>query len=111
MAPRGQRLACSLRTIDGCIGTYDAYPGETPKSIAKVDPVKWDKPPEKDVMEAAFSIIAEMGMTGAIIRLNQYQWRALNHVKLTEPFYGMILWGGNPMKVIEDAMMLAKGRI
>ena len=24
MEPRGQRLACALRTIDGCIGTYDA---------------------------------------------------------------------------------------
>jgi len=31
MEPRGNRLACALRTIDGCIGTYDAYPGATPK--------------------------------------------------------------------------------
>jgi len=62
-------------------------------------------------MEASFSIITDLGMTGAIIRLNQYQWRALNHVKLIEPFYGFMLWGGNPMKVVDDAMMLAKGKI
>ncbi len=111
MEPRGNRLACALKTIDGCIGTYDAYPGTAPKSVARVDPVKWDKPPQKEVMEASFSIIGDLGMTGAIVRLNQYQWRALNHVKLIEPFYGFMLWGGNPMKVVDDAMMLAKGKI
>ena len=110
MKPRGGRLACALRTVDGCVGAYDAFPGEAPKSIAKVDPVKWDKPPQKEVMEASFSIIGEMGMTGHIIRLNQYQWRALNQVKLVEPFYAAILWGGNPLKVVEDAVMLAKAR-
>jgi hypothetical protein len=61
-------------------------------------------------MEAAFSIIAEMGMTGHMVRLNQYQWRALNQVKLVEPFYAAMLWGGNPMKVVEDAAMLSKGK-
>ncbi len=110
MKPRGGRLACALRTVDGCVGAYDAFPGEAPKSIAKVDPVNWDKPPQKEVMEASFSIIGEMGMTGHIIRLNQYQWRALNQVKLVEPFYAAILWGGNPLKVVEDAVMLAKAR-
>ena len=108
MKPRGQRLACSLRTLDGCVGAYDAFPGEAPRSVAKIDPVNWDRPPEKEVVEAAFSIIGEMGMTGHIIRLNQYQWRALAKTKLEEPFYASILWGGNPLKVVEDAMTMAK---
>ena len=106
--PRGQRLACSLRSIDGSIGAYDAYPGEKAKSVSRVDPVKWDKPPQKEVMEAAFSVIGEMGMTGHIIRLNQYQWRALTAIKFEEPFYAAILWGGNALKVVEDATLLAK---
>jgi hypothetical protein len=108
MKPRGQRLACSLRTVDGCVGAYDVFPGETAKSISKVDPVRWDRPPQKEVMEAAFSIIGDMGMTGHIIRLNQYQWRDLTKVKLEEPFYASMLWGGNPLKVAEDAALLAK---
>jgi hypothetical protein len=47
-------------------------------------------------------------MTGHIVRVNQVQWRALTKVKLEEPFYAAILWGGNPLKVLEDAVMLAK---
>lgn len=108
MKPRGLRLACSLRTIDGCVGAFDVHPGEAPKSIAKVDAVKWDKEPQKDVLEAHFTVIGEMGMTGHIIRLNQYQWRALGQAKLQEPFYASILWGGNPLKVVEDAQFLSK---
>jgi hypothetical protein len=108
MKPRGQRLACSLRTVDGCTGAYDVYPGETPKSVSKVDPVKWDREPQKEVLEAAFSIIGDMGMTGHMIRVNQYQWRSLTKAKLEEPFYASILWGGNPLKVVEDATILAK---
>lgn len=108
MKPRGQRLACSLRTVDGCIGSFSAYPGEAPRSVSKVDPVQWDKPPQKEVLEGHFTVIGEMGMTGHIILLNQYQWRALAQAKLEEPFYGAILWGGNPLKVVEDATLLAK---
>ena len=108
MKPRGQRMACSLKTVDGCVGSYDVFPGEAPKSIARVDPVKWDRPPQQEVLEAAFSVIGEMGMTGRIIRANQLQWRALTKVKLEEPFYASILWGGNPLKVLEDATVLAK---
>jgi hypothetical protein len=108
MKPRGQRLACSLRSLDGCVGAYDAFPGDAPKSISRIDPVQWDRQPEKEVLEAAFSMIGEMGMTGRIIRLNQYQWRALTQVGLEEPFYASILWGGNPLKVVDDATMMAK---
>jgi hypothetical protein len=108
MQPRGQRMACSLKTLDGCIGAYDVFPGEAPKSIAKVGPVQWDREPTKEVLEAAFSVIGEMGMTGHIIRVNQAQWQALAKVKLEEPFYASILWGGNPLKVLEDATLLAK---
>jgi len=108
MPPRGQRLACSLKTADGCVGAFDVFPGEAPKSIAKVSPVNWDREPAKEVMEAAFSIIGDMGMTGHMVRVNQLQWRALTKVKLEEPFYASILWGGNPLKVLEDAVMLVK---
>ena len=110
MNPRGQRLACSVRSVDGAIGSYSAYPGTTPKSISKVEDIVWNKPPEKGVLEANFTIMAEMGMTGRILVLNQYQWRALEQAKLLEPFYGAILWGGNPLKVVEDAAMLTRRR-
>ena len=108
MPPRGQRMACSLRTVDGCVGAYDVFPGEAPKSIAKVSPVQWDRQPAQEVLEAAFSVIGDMGMTGHIVRVNQLQWRALTKVKLEEPFYAAILWGGNPLKILEDAVVLAK---
>jgi hypothetical protein len=90
------------------VGAFDVFPGEAPKSIARVGPVQWDREPTKEVLEAAFSVIGDMGMTGHIIRVNQLQWRALTKVKLEEPFYAAILWGGNPLKVLEDATMLAK---
>jgi hypothetical protein len=90
------------------VGAYDVFPGEAPKSIAKVGPVQWDREPKQEVQEAAFSVIGDMGMTGHIVRVNQVQWRALTKVKLEEPFYAAILWGGNPLKVLEDAVMLAK---
>jgi len=108
MKPRGQRLACSLKTLDGCVGAFDVFPGEAPKSISRVGPVQWDRQPAKEVLEAAFSIIGEMGMTGHIIRVNESQWRALTKVKLEEPFYASILWGGSPFKVLDDAALLAK---
>ena len=110
MQPRGSRLACSLRSIDGSGGSFDVYPGEAPMSIARVDPINWDKPPEKEVQRGAFSVIGEMGMTGTVVVLNQYQWRALVSTKLEEPFYAMILWGGSPMKVVEDASAMAARR-
>ena len=108
MPPRGQRLACSLKTVDGCVGAFDVFPGEAPKSIARASPVHWDREPAKEVLEAAFSIIGDMGMTGHMVRVNQIQWRALTKVKLEGPFYAAILWGGDPLKVLEDAVMLAK---
>ena len=67
MAPRGTRLACSLRTIDGCNGSFNAYPGEAPRSIKSVEPVQWDKEPQKDVQQGTFSVIGEMGMTGTLV--------------------------------------------
>jgi hypothetical protein len=108
MKPRGGRLACSLKSVDGCNGGYSVFPGEADKSIAKIEPVVWDKTPEKEVAQGAFSIIGEMGMTGRILILNTYQWRALKEAKLEQFFYVAILWGGNPMKVVEDAQMIAK---
>lgn len=108
MPPRGGRLVCSLRSIDGCLGAYSAFPGETPKSIASVEEVKWDKPPEKEVQQATFSIIGDMGMTGQVLLVNQYQWRALTDAKMESFFYAAILWGGNPHKVIDDATLMAK---
>ncbi len=108
MNPRGNRLACSLRSIDGCSGSYSAYPGEAPRTLRSVEPVKWDKEPQKEVQQATFSLIGDMGMTGTLLLLNQYQWRALKEARLEEPFYAAVLWSGNPMKVVEDAAMMAK---
>jgi len=106
--PRGERLVCSLKSLDNCIGAYSVFPGEAPKSISKVEEAVWNTPPQKEVMQASFSVIGEMGMTGTILVLNTYQWRALNQVKLQEPFYAAVLWGLNAMKVVEDAQMMAK---
>ena len=108
MPPRGNRLACSLRTQDGCHGAFDAYPGEQPGSISRVEAVKWDKPPAKPVQEGAFTVIGDLGMTGQVILVNQYQWRALTEAKLEQFFYGAILWGKSPFRVIEDAEMMVK---
>ena len=110
MPPRGSRLACTLKSTDGAIGSYDAYPGEQPGSCARVDPVKWSKPTDKPVQEGAFTVIGEMGMTGQVLLMNQYQWRALTEAKLELFFYGAILWGKNPFKVIEDAERMLKRR-
>ena len=106
MPPRGSRLACSLRTQDGCHGAYDVFPGEQPGSVSRVDPVRWDKPPEKPVLEGAFTVIGDMGMTGQVILVNQYQWKALEDAKLETFFYGAILWGKSPFKVFEDAQLM-----
>ncbi len=108
MKPRGGRLACSLRTADGCSGAYSVYPGEAPRSIDKVEPVTWDRPPQKEVNQGAFTVIGEMGMTGTILLLNADQWRALTAAKLEQHFYVAVLWGGNPMKVVGDAQLIAK---
>ncbi len=109
MEPRGNRLTCMLRSIDGCNGVFNVHPGTAPRSVkTPVDPARWDSAPEKEVQQASFSLFGDLGMTGRVITLNQYQWRALKAVKLDEPFYAAILWGENHMKVVEDAEMLAK---
>ncbi len=108
MPPRGNRLACSMRTQDNCHGAYDVYPGEQPGSDTHVDPVRWDKPPSKTVLEGAFTVIGDMGMTGQVILVNQYQWKALSDARLESFFYGAILWGKSPFKVIEDAQVMLK---
>lgn len=108
MKPRGTRLACSLRTSDGCNGVYSVYPGEAPKSIGGVEPVKWDREPTGHVVQGMFTVIGEMGMTGQIILLDEEKWRALTKTQLEQHFYGAILWGGTPMKVVEDALLMSR---
>jgi hypothetical protein len=108
MPPRGSRLACALRSEDNCHGAFDVTPGEQPGSVARVDPVKWDKPPQKPVAEATFSVIGDFGMTGQVIVLKQAQWHALTETKLEPFFYGAILWGKSPFKVIEDAQLMLR---
>ena len=111
MPPRGNRLACSLRTVDGAQGSFDVFPGEQPNSVAKVEPVRWIKPPEQPVLEASFSIISDFGMTGQVVLVNREQWHALTEAKLENFLYGAILWGKSPFKVIEDAQrMLKRGK-
>lgn len=108
MKPRGTRMAASLRTSDGASGVYSVVPGEQPKSIAEIEPVKWDRPPSGKVVEGAFTVIGELGMTGQIILLNGYQWEALTQAKLEKHFYIAILWGGTPLKVVDDAQLINK---
>ncbi len=108
MPPRGIRLACSIRSIDGCLGSYDVYPGEEANSIARVEPVKWDRAPQKDIQQGTFTLIGDMGMTGQLILVNSYQWRALADARLENYFYAAILWGRSPFKVIEDAQFMLK---
>ncbi len=108
MKPRGTRVACSLRTSDGANGVYSVFPGEAPKSIASVEPVVWDREPAGEVAQGAFTIIGEMGMTGQIILLDADKWRALKKTGLEQYFYAAILWGGTPLKVAEDALVMAR---
>ena len=106
--PRGSRVACSLRTSDGANGIFSVYPGTEAKTLASKDEIKWDKAPTGPVIQGVFTIIGEMGMTGQVILVNQYQWRALTDAKLENFFFGAILWGKSPFKVIEDAQMMLK---
>jgi len=108
MPPRGSRLACTLRTEDGSNGAFDVTPGEQPGSVAHIEPVKWDKPPQKPVVEGTFTVIGDFGMTGQVILLNQAQWQALTETKLVTFFFGALLWGKSPFKVIEDAQLMLR---
>jgi hypothetical protein len=108
MPPRGSRLVCTLKSVDGCQGTFDVTPGEQPNSVATVGEVAWDKSPTKPVLEGAFTVIGDLGMTGQVILVNQYQWRALVDAKLEKFFYAALLWGKSPFKVIEDAQLMLK---
>jgi len=106
--PRGNRLAVSVRSIDGCMGSFDVYPGEQPNTIARVEPIKWDRPTDKEIQQLTCTIIGDMGMTGQLILVNQYQWRTLTAAKVETYFYAAILWGKSPFKVIEDAQFMLK---
>jgi hypothetical protein len=106
--PRGSRVACSLRSSDGASGVYSAYPGAEPRSVASVEPVKWDRPPAGPVTQGVFTIIGEMGMTGQVIILDQPKWEALTKTGLEKHFYAALLWGGMPLKVVDDALVMAK---
>jgi hypothetical protein len=108
MKPRGTRVACSLRTSDGANGVYSVFPGESPRSIASVEPVKWDREPSGEVVQGAFTVIGEMGMTGQIVLVDAEKWRALRKTGLEQHFYAAILWGGTPLKVADDALVMAR---
>jgi hypothetical protein len=106
--PRGTRIAGSLRAGNGANGVYSVYPGGEPKSIGNIEPLKWDKDPAGPVVQAMFTIIGEMGMTGQVILLDQAKWDALQKTKLVNHFYAALLWGGTPLKVVDDALLIAK---
>ncbi len=90
------------------MGTFDVTVGEKEGSVSTVEPVRWNKEPQKPVQEGAFTIIGELGMTGQVILVNSYQWKALVDAKLENFFFGAILWSKSPFKVIEDAQMMLK---
>jgi hypothetical protein len=108
MPPRGNRLVCTLRTADGAQAIYDVHAGEQPNSVGKIEPVKWNKASDQPVANASFVIIGDLGLTGKAHKLDEQQWRALTLAKLEPFFYGAILWDGNPLKVVEDAMRMLK---
>ena len=108
MRPRGTRLACSLRSGDECHGAFDVHPGAQAGTVARVDPIAWDKPPQKPVIEATFTVIGDFGMTGQVVVLKEDQWRALAETKLDKFFYAAILWGKSPFQVIEDAKLMMR---
>lgn len=108
MNPRGDRLACSLRTLDRCQGKFSVFPGHHPGSVGKIEPVIWNQPGKRDVVEATFILYAGLSMTGRIITLNQHQWRALVHAKLETFFYSAILWGKDPNKVVDDGEIILR---
>ncbi len=90
------------------MGPFDVTVGEKEGSVSNVEPVRWNKEPQKPVQEGAFTIIGELGMTGQVILVNSYQWKALVDAKLENFFFGAILWSKSPFKVIEDAQMMLK---
>jgi len=106
--PRGTRIACSLRSADGANGVYSVLPGGEAKSVGTIEPVKWDKPPAGPVVQGVFTIIGEMGMTGQVILLDQVKWEALKSTKLESHFYAALLWGGTPLKVVDDAVVMSR---
>jgi hypothetical protein len=106
--PRGSRVACSLRSSDGASGLFSVYPGTEPKTLDHKDEIKWDKTPTGPVVQGVFTIIGEMGMTGQVILLDQAKWEALQRTKLATHFFVALLWGGLPLKVVDDAVVMAK---
>jgi hypothetical protein len=109
MKPRGERIACSLETEDGVTGVYSVYAGTEPKSIAKIDTVEWGKVmPKGDVKVGMFSVIGDMGYTGQIIRVTGEELRAMIRTKLINDFYVAVLWGGGPLKIAKDAVLMAR---
>jgi hypothetical protein len=87
---------------------YSVFPGGEAKSIGNVEPVKWDKDPAGPIVQGVFTIIGEMGMTGQVILLDQAKWEALQKTKLLNHFYAALLWGGTPLKVADDALVMSK---
>src|SRR3954454_6961282 len=108
MPPRGNRLVCTLRTADGAQAIYDVHAGEQPNSVGKVEAVKWNKASDKPVATASFVIIGDLGLTGKAHQLNGEPWSPRPLAKLDPFSSGAILWDGNPLKVVEDAMRMRK---
>lgn len=106
--PRGSRVACSLRTSDGANGVFSVYPGTEAKTLDRKDEIKWDKTPTGPVTQGVFTIIGEMGMTGQVILIDQAKWDALQKSKLVSHFFIALLWGGTPLKVVDDALLMVK---
>ena len=47
-------------------------------------------------------------MTGQVILLDQAKWDALQKAKLVSHFFIALLWGGTPLKVVDDALVIVK---
>ncbi len=112
MKPRGERIACMIETDDGARGVYSVHAGSEPRTVDRVDPIEWgDAKPNGNVKLAMFSVVGEMGMTGQIVRITGDEWLALMRTKQMNTFYSTILWGGGPLKVVQDALALEQKSI
>jgi hypothetical protein len=82
--------------------------GDDPGAIGRIEPVIWNQPGKRDVVEATFVPFSNLEMTGRIVTLDQQQWHALVHAKLESFFYLAMLWGKDPTKVVADAEILLR---
>ena len=105
VADHGGLASLTIRSLAQSLGSK---PMSVYHYVASKDEIKWDKTPTGQVVQGVFTIISEMGMTGQVVLLDQTKWDALQKSKLISHFFIAMLWGGTPLKIVDDAVMMAK---